>query len=49
MTQPAAGPQPRVYRDTAAHTGWRTVFSPTEGALDLLTYARLVLDRKSVV
>ena len=42
MTQPAAGPQPRVYRDTANHTGWRTVFSPADGAMDLLTYARLV-------
>ncbi|GMU23274.1 MAG: hypothetical protein AMXMBFR13_33560 [Phycisphaerae bacterium] len=34
--------QPQVFRRTNKHEGWREVFSPRTGALQYLTYARLV-------
>jgi 5-deoxy-glucuronate isomerase len=42
MTKSMLETAPRVYRATDKHTGWREIFTPADGALRHLTYARLI-------
>jgi 5-deoxy-glucuronate isomerase len=42
MTDQKLETPPRVYRATNAHTGWREFFTPADGVLRHLSYARLV-------
>lgn len=38
--------QPRVYRATGSHEGWKEFFSPKDDATQYLSYARLVFGKK---